>query len=287
MPTGAEALRDAAARLDSAGIDAPMRDARLLLAHALGVESSALLHLAHDALAPDTAATFNTLVQARARHQPLAQIRGWRAFWGRKMHVTPDVLDPRPDSETLIERALDGPYETVLDLGTGSGALVVTLLAERRDAQAVAVDISPAALAVARLNAQRHGVARRLDLRISDWFDAVDGRFDLIICNPPYIDAAEWETLARDVREFEPKIALTPGADGLAPYRHIAGRLSHYLAPNGRAIFEIGHQQGAAALALFQSAGFANLSCIPDINGKDRVILVQNSPNSAQKPAER
>lgn len=287
MPTGAEALRRAAALLGKAGIDAPMRDARLLLAHALGVESSALVHLVHDALAPDAAEIFNALVQARTRHQPLAQIRGWRAFWGRKIHVTPDVLDPRPDSETLIEVALGGTYETVLDLGTGSGALVVTLLAERGHAQAVAVDISPAALEVARRNAKAHGVAARLDLRISDWFDAVDGRFDLIICNPPYIDAAEWANLARDVREFEPKIALTPGPDGLAPYRHIAGRLSHYLAPNGRAIFEIGHQQGAAAISLFQAAGFANVSCIQDINGKDRVILVQNSPNFAQKPAER
>ncbi|MEX0970361.1 MAG: peptide chain release factor N(5)-glutamine methyltransferase [Paracoccaceae bacterium] len=287
MPTGAELLREAAALLEKAGVEGAMGDARLLLAHALRVERSALIHAVHDELDPVVAARFFDYVSARASHQPLAQIRGWRDFWGRKMRVTPDVLDPRPDSETLIEIALGGTFQTVLDLGTGSGALVVTLLAERSNAQGVAIDISPAALDVARANALAHGVAARLDLRISDWFEAIDGRYDLIICNPPYIDADEWARLSTDVRAFEPKIALTPGPDGLAPYRHISTRLEGFLTPAGRAVFEIGHQQGAAVVAIFQTAGFTDVTCIQDINGKDRVILVQNCPKSAQKPALR
>jgi len=162
----------------------------------------------------------------------------------------------------------------VLDLGTGSGALIVTLLAERAQATGLAVDISPAALHVAAQNAAKHGVSARLEFRESDWLAQVDGEFDLIICNPPYIDEAEWAELAPDVRDHEPKLALTPGRDGLQVYRALAGQLDAYLAPNGRVLFEIGYQQGAQVVALMQAQGWALPQLVKDINGHDRLVLL-------------
>jgi len=272
--TAAVALAQAIVALRATQNPDAASEARILLAAALGVERGQLVTSLDRVLNVTETGRYLQMIAARQNFQPISQILGRREFWSRRFVVTPDVLDPRPDSETLIAAALDDHFSRVLDLGTGSGALIVTLLAERAQATGLAVDISPAALHVAAQNAAKHGVSARLEFRESDWLAQVDGEFDLIICNPPYIDEAEWAELAPDVRDHEPKLALTPGRDGLQVYRALAGQLDAYLAPNGRVLFEIGYQQGAQVVALMQAQGWALPQLVKDINGHDRLVLL-------------
>lgn len=273
--TANTALRAAIADLAAAGIDSPARDARLLLAHAMSVSPDRLtLHL-KDALAPATAASFARMIRARTTYQPIAQILGYRLFWGRKFRVTKDVLDPRPETETLIAEALKSPAKTVLDLGTGTGAILLTLLAEWPDAQGTGTDISAPALAVAQGNAQTLGLARRAVFTLSDWLDSIPDRYDLITSNPPYIAAHEMPHLSPDVRNHEPHIALTPGGDGLAAYRAIATGAASRLMPGGRLIVEIGPTQGPEVCAVFTSAGFASTTITADLDGRNRIVTAR------------
>jgi release factor glutamine methyltransferase len=266
------AVADGAARLAAAGVPDAGRDARWLMAHALGVDPGRLVLMAGDPLPPDMAARFDAMLAARAARQPVAQITGTRTFWGRDFTVTPDVLDPRPETETLVALALADPFARVLDLGTGSGCILVTLLAERPHAQGVGADISVAALAVAGANAARHRVADRLILTPSDWFADLGGTYDLIVANPPYIAADEMADLQPEVRDWEPRHALTDGADGLTAFRAIAAGASSHLAPGGRLIVEIGATQGPAVAAVFTAAGFQDVTVHPDLAGRDRVV---------------
>jgi release factor glutamine methyltransferase len=222
--TGTEALRDATARLQAAGVEGAARDARRLLAHALGIAPDVLAGRMADPMPEAAAHAFAALVARRAAREPVSHLTGARAFWGREFLVTRDVLDPRPETETLVALALAEPFRRVLDLGTGSGCILVTLLAEGPGAQGVGTDISAQALVVAGENAARHGVAERLVLTPSDWFGDIGGRYDLIVSNPPYIAADEMAGLAPEVRDHEPRLALTDGADGLTAYRAIAAR---------------------------------------------------------------
>ena len=270
--TAAVALRAAVLRLKAAQVPDPARDARLLLAYALGVGSDRLTMHLPDLMPTDAAARFEAAVTARAARTPVSQIIGRRAFWGHEFRVTPDVLDPRPDTETLVAAALEQPFARVLDLGTGSGAIVLTLLAEHPAATAVGVDLSTAAIAVAQGNAERLGVAGRVALLRSDWFGAVTGRFDLIVSNPPYIAADEMALLSPEVRDHEPHMALTPGGDGLDAYRHIAAKAGAYLTKGGRILLEIGPTQASAVTGMLANAGFAEPVCLTDIDGRDRVI---------------
>jgi len=276
MTTLRAALAAALARLAVAGVPDPARDARVLLAHAAGIAADRLsLHM-DDALPPDAAARFDVALTARAARQPVAQITGGRDFWRHRFIVTPDVLDPRPETETLVAEALRAPFARLLDLGTGSGAILLSLLAERPAATGLGTDLSPAALGVARRNAQALGLADRAAFALSDWFADVAGRFDLIVSNPPYIAAAEMPGLAPEVRDWEPRLALTPrddpGGDGLAAYRAIALRAPAHLAPGGRLMVEIGPTQGAAVAALFTGAGLTDVAVLPDLDGRDRVV---------------
>lgn len=265
-------LPAAVARLRAAGVADPARDARLLLAHAAALPADRLtLHL-DDALGETAAARFEAALAARARRQPVSQITGQRLFWGRSFRVTPDVLDPRPETEVLVAAALEAGFARVLDLGTGSGAILLTLLAERDSAHGLGVDRSPPALAVAAANARALGVAGRCALRPSDWFARVSGRFDLIVSNPPYLAAAEMAALAPESRHWEPAAALAGGEDGLDAYRLIAARAGAYLIPGGRLLLEIGPAQRAAVVALLGRAGFAAVVSRPDLDGRDRVI---------------
>ena len=274
--TANEALRAAIQTLRDAGIDTPARDARLLLAHAMDIPPDRLtLHLA-DPLTPATTTHFATLITARAARQPVAQITGHRLFWGRRFTVTPDVLDPRPETETLIACALKSPAKTLLDLGTGTGAILLTLLAEWPDATGTGTDISAAALAIAQTNAQSLTLTNRATLTQSNWFAAVTQRYDLITSNPPYIAADEMPHLSPDVLNHEPHIALTPGGDGLDAYRAIAKGAAAHLTPNGRLIVEIGPTQGPAVCALFHAAGLQNPAIHHDLDGRDRVISAQH-----------
>ena len=267
-----EMVANAAQSLRAAGIDSAARDARALVAHALGVAANRIVLLGSDPIDVKAQERLAGYLERRLRHEPVSKITGWRQFWGREFYISKAVLDPRPETETVIVEALKHPAATVLDLGTGSGILAVTLMAEWPKAQALATDISPAALAVAGKNAARYDIGDRLSFAQSNWFEGVQGEFDLIVANPPYIAMEEMAGLDRDVRDFDPHIALTPGGDGLDPYRLIAAAVGRHLSPDGRLIVEIGHQQAADVLQIFQDAGLSSLCCHPDLAGRDRVI---------------
>jgi len=268
-------LRAGTARLAAAGVEGAGRDARLLLAHAAGIPADRLtLHLAEPAGA-GVAEGFAAALAARAARQPLAQITGERLFWGRSFRVTPDTLDPRPETEVLVQAALAAPFARVLDLGTGTGCILLSLLADRPGATGLGVDASAAALAVAAANAARLGLAERAELRLSDWFGAVTGRFDLIVANPPYIAADEIAGLAPEVRDWEPRAALTPGGDGLAACRAIAAGAAGHLSPGGRILIEIGPSQAAAVAELLRGGGLTVTAVLSDLDGRDRVIAAR------------
>ena len=265
-----DALREAAARFGFSAT--PRLDAELLMAHALGTTRGSLLLGRLDDPAP---ADFAALAERRAAQEPVAYITGVRDFWTVSLRVAPGVLIPRADSETLIEAAVDhyggtpGP-RTVLDLGTGSGALLLAALDQWRGATGVGVDRSSDALAIARENAVRLGIAERARVIEGGWEG--DGRaYDLVLCNPPYIPAGE--PLAREVAEYEPASALFAGPDGLDDYRVIAPVLRPRIAPGGVACVEIGHDQGESAAALFRAEGFG-VALRRDLAGRDRCLIV-------------
>ncbi len=265
------ALRDAAQRL-AAVSDTPRLDAELLMAHALGVERQALLLDPTRFIVPDC---FAELVMQRMRHEPIAYILGYRDFWTIRLGVGPGVLIPRPDSETLIEAAVDhfgttGPKH-VLDLGTGPGTLLFAALSEWSAANGVGIDASTAALDYAKANARALGMEKRTKLLHGDWTSGLDGQFDLILCNPPYI--ADSEALMPDVADHEPPGALFAGADGLDDYRRIIPDLPRLLAPEGAAILEIGATQHMLVRQLAEAVGFV-VACTRDLGGRDRALTL-------------
>ena len=269
--TGAEALRAAIPRLTEAGVPDAPRDARLLLSHAAGIAPERLtLHLA-DPLSDADLAAFEVAIRRRVAREPVSHITGQRLFWGRRFHVTPDTLDPRPETETLVAAALSEPFDRVLDLGTGTGCILLSCLADRPGATGMGTDIHPATLAVAERNARDLGLADRAMFRLSDWFAAVPGVFDLILSNPPYIAEDEMLALAPEL-DHEPRRALTPGGDGLSAYRAIARGLRASLAPGGRVMVEIGPTQASAVMALFAAAGLTDCRVLHDLDGRDRVV---------------
>ncbi len=273
--TAAEAMVAAAARLRAAGVPDPARDARVLLAHAARIDAARVTLIAPEDLAPEIEERFDQLISLRSIRVPVSHLVGERAFYGRRFKVSRDVLDPRPETETLIEGALAVPFETVLDLGTGSGCILVTLLAETPRARGLGVDVSEAACLQASANAVLHRVEARADIRQSDWFADVDETFDLIASNPPYLAGYEMDEVAPELREHEPRVALTDEGDGLSAYRVIASQAAQYLNPNGRVMVEIGWQQGESVRAIFEKNGWSGIVVIPDLGGRDRVIHAQ------------
>jgi release factor glutamine methyltransferase len=270
--TAALAYREAVARLTAAGLPDAARDARLLMAHALEISADRVMLALHDPMPEAAAMRLEEAVTARLARQPVSQITGQRQFWGRSFRVTRDVLDPRPETETLVAEALAAPFSRILDLGTGSGAILLTLLAERSGATGIATDLSDAALEVARGNAVALGLTDRASFLQGDWFAPISGRFDLIVSNPPYIAADEMAGLSPEVREWEPHLALTPGGDGLDAYRAIAAGARDHLLPQGRLLVEIGPTQGAAVAALFTAAGLAQARILTDLDNRHRVV---------------
>ena len=272
MTTLGQALAPAIAALRAAEVPDAPGDARILLAHAAGIAPDRLtLHLPDGATA-EVLARFDGLIARRVAREPVSHLTGARLFWGRRFRVSRDVLDPRPETETLVAEALAQPFARVLDLGTGSGAILLSLLAERPGARGLGTDLSPEALAVARQNAADHDLSGRAEFAQGRWFAPVTGLFDLIVSNPPYIAQAEMADLLPEVRLYEPHLALTPGGDGLDAYRAIAAGLAPHLALGGRVMVEIGWQQGAAVRSLLQDAGLTDLRVIRDLDGRDRVV---------------
>ena len=274
MTTAAEAMVAATARLRAAGVRDPARDARVLLAHAARIEASRVTLIAPEDLRPEIQERYENLVALRAIRVPVSHLLGEREFYGRKFKISGDVLDPRPETETLIEAALSEPYSRFLDLGVGSGCILVTLLAEQPKATGLGVDLSEAACLQASANAVLHRVETRAQVRQSRWFETVDGRFDLIVSNPPYVGLAEMENLDPEVRDHEPDMALTDGADGLDAYRVFAAEGARYLLPGGRFIVEMGWKQGQQVCAIFEHEGWQT-TLLQDLSGKDRVVVAR------------
>ncbi|MBT8412938.1 MAG: peptide chain release factor N(5)-glutamine methyltransferase [Boseongicola sp.] len=267
-----EAIAHAARLLEAQGLAYGMRDARRLMTAALGVKSDRLtLHL-RDTLSPEVAEVFWRFCERRAAREPVSRILEGRLFYGRWFKIGPEVLDPRPETEILVEQALKATFQNVLDIGTGSGCIVITLLAERPDATGLATDVSEGALRIASENAVALSVGDRLQLTVSDWFKDVDGRFDLIVSNPPYIRSSEMEDLEPEVLNGDPHIALTDFADGLTGYRELAAKAQAHLNSGGRILVEIGPTQADDVVRLFLQAGFKTCSVHKDFDGRDRVV---------------
>lgn len=275
--TRAEALSAATRRLAAAGVDTPGLDAKILLLALEAIESAELMA---DPDKPMIARNdFDSVISRRCLREPVSKILGYRDFWTHRFIVTPDVLDPRPDTEVLIESALQ--IETsraptrILDLGTGSGCILLTLLDEIPSSIGVGVDISVAALAIAERNAKAMRLTDRVEFFASDWFSALDGTFNLVVSNPPYISTTESGILSPEVIDWDPGAALFAGMDGLQAYRKIANGLGAVLEQDGTALFEIGIGQVDPVTAIFREAGFSKISSRLDLGGIERCLIVQ------------
>lgn len=273
-------LSEAAARLAAAGIDNARAEARLLLAHALGVTRDETLGVT--ALAPEQQAAFDALAARRAAREPLAYITGTREFWSLPLKVGPGVLVPRPETETLIEAALEAVPDrraqlAVGDLGTGSGAILIAALKAFPHAVGLGLDTSREALAYARANGLAHNLSARAEFRLDDWADAPEDSFDLVFSNPPYISGAEIDRLEPEVARYEPRAALDGGADGLDAYRALAGLLPRLLTAKGMAVLELGAGQDAAMAAIFAGSGLEIRQIKPDLAGVPRALVLEKA----------
>ncbi len=278
-PTVGSCLTEGAARLRAAGIESPYREARVLLAHALEVDQSAIIGYPERVVThPDP---FLALVERRVQGVPAAQLLERREFWSLPFRVTPDTLIPRPETETLVEAALadltarELAAPVILDLGTGSGCLLLALLSETAAATGIGVDRSPAAVEVARDNAARLGLADRARFLVSDWAAALSGRFDIVLSNPPYIARGEIDGLQPEVARYEPKLALDGGGDGLTCYREIVADLPRLLKPGASLFLEVGAGQWEPVAALLETAGLSVSEPVRDLAGISRCIAAQ------------
>ncbi|MBM3519609.1 MAG: peptide chain release factor N(5)-glutamine methyltransferase [Alphaproteobacteria bacterium] len=275
----AEVLRAARARLEARGAGTPGLDARLLLERAAGLSHAEIVAEPERPIDDGTIGHLNALLARREAGEPISRILGEREFYGRRFTIAPAVLDPRPDTETLIEAAL--PLMTgdgaILDLGTGSGIIAITLLAERPRWRATATDLSAEALAIATANARAQGFADRFSCIHGNWYEPVSGRFDLIVSNPPYIPLAEIEGLAREVRDHDPRRALDGGPDGLDAYRRIAAGAPSHMAAKARILVEIGKGQEGAVTAIFAGNGLSPGPCHRDLAGLIRCLVFHAS----------
>jgi len=269
----------AAERLAGAGIDRPRHEARLLLAHLTGLSQARQIADPDHLLGDDARTQFESLIARRENHEPMSHLTGEREFWSLPFYVSSAVLDPRPDSETLIAAAFEifpdpGSVFSVLDLGTGSGCLLLSVLKDRSRAWGIGIDVSPEALRIAAQNADRLGLSRRARFVCGDWGAAVDGSFDLILCNPPYITTGELANLAPEVARYEPRTALDGGADGLAAYRNLLPQFSRLLRSDGVALVEIGAGQSADVAAIAKKSGLHLSRVHPDLSGIQRCLAV-------------
>lgn len=272
------AARTLAERFAAAGIDSARLDARLLVAEVLGVAPMKVATYPEMALSPEQAGRLEEMAARREAREPISHILGRRGFWTLDLAVTADTLDPRPDTETLVQAVLDAIPDRaapllLLDFGTGSGCILLALLAELPQAHGVGIDQSPGALAVARRNAEANGLAGRSEFRLGDWGSGLDGRFDVIVSNPPYIPDEDISGLEPEVACYEPRTALAGGPDGLDCYRALVPDIARLLAPGGTAGVEVGQGQAGAVAALFDGAGLVVTKRPRDLAGIERCVL--------------
>ena len=280
MTTLGAALAAARTRLAAAGIEEPALDARILLAGATGTSVERIVGWPETPLDVDAARRFDELVGRRAAREPIARILGRKEFWSLDLALGPDTLVPRPETETLVEAALaampaPGRAWRILDLGCGSGCVLLALLAERRAASGLGIDAAAGAVAVARANAAALGLAPRAAFRVGDWLAGVAERFDVVVANPPYVATGEIAGLAREVRDHDPRAALDGGPDGLDAYRAIASGLPSVLAAGGTALFEVGAGQAGAVEAILARPGLMVTARRRDLAGVERVVGVR------------
>jgi len=272
----------AAELLGAAGVDEPRFEARLLLAAAAGWSAETALGHRSESLPEDIVQRADSMLERRRQRQPVSQILGTREFWGLEFEVTPEVLDPRPDSETVVTTALGcigdcaAPLR-ILDLGTGTGCLLLALLSELPNARGLGVDVSSAAAQVAQANATRLELADRARFVVGNWGEGLSGAFDVILANPPYVPSAEIAGLQPEVARWEPRIALDGGADGLDGYRKLALQIARLLSEDGFAAVEIGWDQAAAIQTLCAGSGLAVRNCARDLAGRDRCLVIGRS----------
>lgn len=278
----ANLLREASQALEARGVPEARREAGSLLSFVIGKDRTFLISHADDPLEESEVDRFREVLARRAEGEPLQYITGLQDFYGREFRVAPDVLIPRPETELLVEAALElianvrGP--SICDVGTGSGCIAVTLLCERTDARAVAVDVSEAALKVAAQNAHLLGVTDRIELKLSDCFDGLSKTtFDLVVSNPPYVSSAALAGLQREVRDHEPLVALSPGADGLSVIRRLLQDAPGFLNPGGHLIMEIGFDQGEAVQDLIDPNFWRLVEIRPDLQSIPRIVVVEKT----------
>jgi release factor glutamine methyltransferase len=278
-----QAWQSAKKRLETARLDGPVIDARLLVEAAADATRADIVTDPYRPLTPEQEQKLESYLDRREAREPVAHILGRKGFWKIILRVNRDVLTPRPDTEAVVDAALkDFPERaawSVLDLGVGSGAILLAVLAERPAAKGLGIDISEEALAVARDNAASLGLAGRAALLRGDWTAGIDGgRFDLVVANPPYIASEMIETLEPEVAVFEPRLALDGGPDGLSAYRILAPEILRVLKPGGRFAVEIGYDQKGPVEALFGEVGAADIRTLPDLAGRDRVVAGRKKP---------
>ena len=278
-----QAWQSAKKRLEAVGLTGPVIDARLLVEAAADATRADIVADPHRPLTAEQEATLENYIGRREHREPVSHILGRKGFWKIMLSVTPDVLTPRPDTESILDVVLPpfpehAPWQ-ILDLGVGSGAILLAILAERPAARGLGIDVSEEALAVARDNAAHLGLAGRVALLRSDWTTGLgDDQFDLVVSNPPYIATAVIETLEPEVRDHEPRVGLDGGPDGLTHYRVLAPEILRVLKPGGLFAVEIGFDQKDAVEALFRDAGAFNVRTQRDLADRDRVVTGLKNP---------
>ena len=270
-------LANATEKLKRAGVDDPQLAARVLVGYALQLDCAQILGQSARVLTEKEINVIDGLLARRAKGESVSRIMGRREFWSLDFGLNEATLDPRPDSETLVEAVLklriDGKH--ILDVGTGTGCLLLALLHEMHDATGVGIDIAPRAVEQAAKNAATLGLGGRADFRLGNWLEGVEEKFDIIISNPPYIPSAEIPTLMREVREHDPLRALDGGKDGLDPYRLLIPQVANYLNPQGLVAFEVGWDQAPQVADLLRQNGFANIATFKDLAGIERCVTAK------------
>ena len=280
----ADALASATARLRACGVENPSRDAMLLLSHATGVDRSRLMGHPELRLMPREVADFETCLSRRLAREPISRILGRREFWDLTLQLSAATFDPRPETEVLVEAVLDryraheAPFR-ILDLGAGSGCILLALLKSLPQATGLGIDIDDAAVAIARRNAKDQALSLRATFEVGTWGGGLDGQWQVIVSNPPYIVDSEIKDLAPEVAEFDPVLALSGGPDGLDRYRELLPHAARLLAPDGLLALELGFGQAEAVADLLPGVGMSRVDLIKDLSGIDRCLLARHGPS--------